>query len=152
MSEASRWPIDYDTLNKGDSITRERLERITGKAAGTKDYQLKLLAIQSQIERELHQRNRHWTVKIQKDEIRILTDSEASTYNHALQVQARCAMEKRFLLNSAVDIAALDDEQRKQHERTMEIDGKYLMAMQTVRKQLRLTSHKRRTPTLLPKA
>lgn len=152
MNDVSRWPIDYDALRKGTTISRERLERITGKQAGTKDYQLKLLAIQSQIERELNQRGHAWTIKIQKDEIRVLTDAEASTYNHALQVQARCAMEKRYALNAAVDVSALGEDQRKQHDRTMEVDGKYLLALQHVRRSLRLAGHARRTPGKLPSA
>lgn len=144
----TRFPIDYDALKKGDVITRDRLEQITGRKAGSKDYQLRLLSLQSQIEREMAHRGQPWTIKITKDEIRILTDPEASTYNHALQVQARCAMEKRYQLNSSVDVAQLTDDQRSQHERMMEIDGKYLLAITSVRKQLKLTAHSRSTPRI----
>lgn len=148
MNDTSRWPVDYDTLEKGDTVTRERLEQITGERAGSKGYQLKAIGLQSQIERELHSRGKLWTVKIEREEIRILTDPEASSHNHALQIQARKAMQKRFALNTAVDVAKLDDEQKKQHDRLMEVDGKYIQAITAVRQQLRLASHRRTVPAL----
>lgn len=148
MQTATRHPIDYDALAQGHTITQDELKRITNCKPGTKQYQLKCLALQSQIEREMRERGRIWTIKIEKDEIRILTDAEASPYNHALQVQARGALFRRFALNSAVNIAELTEDQRKEHDRFMEVDGKYVLALQATRQQLRLKAHKRATPAL----
>lgn len=148
MNETSRWPIDYDSLNKGDIIPVERCEEITGKRQGDSRYDLALLDLKDRIQGELHDRDKFWTLRTEKGAIKVLTDAEAYTYNHAEQVRARSAQVRRFALQSAVDVDKLSPDQRKEHERNVEVDGKYLQAMQGVRSQLRLSANKRNVPGL----
>lgn len=146
--EAERWPIDYDALQKGDVIPSDLLERVTNTNRESAEYAFAVLKMKDRIERELHDRNRDWTLRIHKGEIKVLTDPEAATFNHAEQVRARAAMMRRFLLALAVDVSLLDEDQRKQHERNVEVDGKYIQSMRDVRKQLACKGHQRNTPAL----
>jgi hypothetical protein len=152
MTEATRWPIDYDSLTKGTIIPVQRIEEITQTQRGTSAYDFAVLRLSARIERELHDRGRIWTVKSEKGALKILTDSEAAVYNHALQVQARASELRRFALQQAVDVSSLGTDVRKQHERNMEIDGKYIQARIAVREQLRLTASKRNVPGLPEKS
>lgn len=149
MNLVERWPMDYDELRKGDIIPAERVERIVGiKQSAGQAYQLALLSLTSQIAQELGDRGRNWTLKTERGGIHILTDAEASTYNHREAKKARRAMLRRHQLNLSVDVGALNEDQRKQHDRIIEIDGKYVQAMFATRKELQLQAHRRSTPAL----
>lgn len=147
--EAERWPVDYDALVKGSIIPAETLERITQKKRDSADYALAVLNLKERVEQELFDRNKHWTLRIHKGEIKVLTDAEAAVHNHAEQVRARRAMHRRYALQLSVDVSRLEDDQRKQHDRNVELDGKYIQAMQDVRKRMLPTAHKRNVPALM---
>lgn len=146
--EAGRFPFDYDAMKKGDIIPTSTLQRITGKHPDSADYAFAVLKLKERIEKELRDRSKDWTLRIHKGEIKVLTDPEAATFNHAEQVRARAAMTRRFALSLAVDVTQLDHEQRKQHERNVEVDGKYIQALRDVRKQLAFKGHERTVPAL----
>lgn len=148
MSEASKFPIDYDSLNKGDIIPVNRVEQIVGKKQDDPMYQFALLKFTDRIQRELQDRGQWWTVRTEKGAVKILTDTEAVSYNHAEQVRARSAQLRRFALQQAVDVTQLDNESRKEHERNLEVDGKHVQALLGVREQFRLSASKRSVPGL----
>jgi hypothetical protein len=145
---AERWPIDYETIEKGDVIPVGRIEELIGAKQFTSAYDLGLLQLTTRIEDELHERGKPWTLRTEKGAIRVLTDAEASAYNHSRQVAARKAMRRRFALLVAVDPDLLDDDQRKDHERYVEVNGKYIQADNAVRAQLRLIPNVRNVPGL----
>jgi hypothetical protein len=149
MMQATRFPIDYDALNKGDTIPADRCEQILGIKQSVPRYALALLGLKERVEDELHERGKNWTLRTEKGALRVLTDAEASTYNHHESRRHRHALKRRFALGSAVDMANLTDDQRKEHERTLYTDGRYVQAMEDTRKQLRSEAHQRATPKQL---
>jgi hypothetical protein len=146
--ELSRWPIDYDSLQKGSTIPAAHLERITGKSRNSSDYALALLKLKNRIESELVSRSKDWTLRVHKGEIKVCTDAEAATFNHREQERARSAQQRRHMLQLAVDVTELTPDQRLDHERNCEVDGKYVQAMRETRKTLTHRGHKRTTPAL----
>lgn len=138
-----KYPIDFEAIFKGQLITVEELQKITGKKPGTDEYQFALLSLQSAI-----QNKTSCTVKIQnKFELLVLTDEEASRHNHKLFLQNVRGMRSRFDLNAAVDVGELSDEQRAKHERNLVVQSLYIQAITTTAKQIAVEAHKRKLPS-----
>lgn len=148
--EATRWPIDYEAIKKGDSIPVDKVERLVGVSRTDARFSLLAMQMAKQIERDLHINKKMWTVRTEGGSIRVLTDAEASHYNHSRQRRDRRSMFRRFALNSAVDATLLSDDQKQQHDRAMEVDGRYIQAMRSTRAQLSAETYRRNTPTMLP--
>lgn len=146
------FPFNYDELQKGMSISAERLEQIVGVPRIHKDYAFKVLAVKERIERELRDRNRVVTVAIIRDCLELLTDEAAAEYN---QQQAKIAIRKlgrAHFRNGHVDVTQLTQEQREQHERNLLINGQILTAIRSIRRKLLPKPHERQTPGLLEAA
>ena len=146
--KATRYPLDYDTLKKGDVITAEQLEKITGLPRDSTKYQLKVMALQQHVADELAVRGRPVTVVVRLRELVILTDAEASTYNHErLGVHLHGAM-RAHDRTQAVDVSNLDDDQKKEHVRRIEVGGKFVQAIVETGRKLKLRGYERKTPGL----
>lgn len=74
----SKYPIDIESINKGDYIPKEIVEQITNEKVGTKEFEFARLQLGQNIEK-LFKFNRDMVVvlKYRKDGIQILTDIEA---------------------------------------------------------------------------
>jgi hypothetical protein len=150
MSEANRYPFDLDKLNKGDLIPVNQIEKIVGVRRNTESYALKLMAVQQRLSRDLRNAGRNITVVTHKKGIKLLTDAEASQYNHLKVHQHRRAMLRGHYRNMEVDVAQLSEEQKSQHDRYIEVDGRFVQAVQQVSAQLKLEPYVRTTPGLPP--
>lgn len=147
----TRYPLDFDALKKGDYIPPERIEEIfqIKLEDDIKAFHLKLLGLKEQIEDRLWARGETATIKIEKDGVRILLDSEAADYNEESFNQALRKAGKAHHRNLHVNVGLLEDEkQLKQHERTLEVQGLVLQAISETHKKLRLHAAKRTTPGL----
>jgi hypothetical protein len=111
-----RWPVDYETLSKGDVIGVERLERITAMKYGTKDYELAILALSKRIEAVMEKMRRPVSTKIEKGCIQILDDPAASDYQHGRCGQALRAIRRGVRRLLQVDSSRLTAEQRERHD------------------------------------
>ncbi len=148
--DASRFPFDYDTMQKGDVIPAERMSELIGEAVGSEGYKLGILRWAEIIMSELAERGNPATVLPQKTgELRVLTDEEASAY-HANAFTKRIRGMRRDLDGMRrVDPAVLGEEVRRQHDRRVEIMGKtYQGALSGRRAALKLVAHERQTPGL----
>lgn len=148
MTEVQPHPVDYTTLAKGDVISVARLEQILGVARTHQRFAFKVLRLKRRIERELMKLGNRFTLAVVKGDLRVLTDPEAAAYTHVEQEHARRRERRRFVQQVAVDVTNLDEDQRKQHERNLEIDGRYIQAQGSVRKLIRLEAVKRSVPGL----
>jgi hypothetical protein len=148
MSDVQRHPIDFERLSKGDVIPVNRIEEIVGVKRDDKNYSILLLQLKGRVERELFERKKLWTLTTEAGEIKILTDAEASAYNAIEAENARRRERRRFALQCAVDVGELTEEQKSEHRRRVEIQGRYIQAQTGVRKQLRLEDTKRNVPGL----
>lgn len=148
MNDVTRSPIDYDSLNKGDVIPASRIAEITKTSPDSKKYPLQLLRLKNRIERELAERGHVWTLATINGDLKILTDAEASTYNYVESSHARRKERRCFVRQGSVDTSQLPSDQRREHDRRLEIQGRYIQAQASVRQQIRLKPAERNVPGL----
>jgi hypothetical protein len=142
------YPLDFETLKKGDSIPPARLEQLTEQTRGTDSYNLAVLALRERIVRECRDRGKNFTVAVVKGALRILTDEEAAVYN-VRTFRAGFRRSGHSLRRLAkVNTAALSDPQKKEHERTLIVFGKMLQAARSARARtaIELSEHRRGVP------
>lgn len=147
MEEVKYHPIDFDALNKGDSLSPEQLATITNCQVGTTRYQLAVLRLCDQIQRELDDRGKQVTVAVKKGFVCVLTDEEASIHNNRLFSRHRRGQWRSHARNMQVDVSQLSQESRAAHERNLIVNSAVLAAMREA-KRVALQSHKRSTPGL----
>lgn len=81
MSDVRKWPLDYDELEQGQVIPKERLRDIVRETPGTEPYKLAYLELASNISREMMARKGSTVLAlVRKSAIRILTTEEAAEY------------------------------------------------------------------------
>jgi hypothetical protein len=131
-----KYPLNFDSINKGDTLSCEKLQHVTGKTPGTDEYRYAILGLQALI----HERT-EFTVKIQVDgSLRILTDPEASDHNNKLVLQGYrmiCSRHERSLM---VDVENLTEEQRTRHDSRLLIQSRYVTALTRETRQIRIES------------
>lgn len=142
------YPLDFDTLEKGTVIPREKVEEIMGVKFTSPRYQFKLMALVDMIQRGLKKRGLLWTVVIRGDQVRILTDAEAVEHNQKQTERGRRKMTRAFVRNRAVDVSQLSEEQKQTHERQLLNQGRMLQAMRVALRAIKSEAHQRQTPGL----
>ena len=147
-SDIQYYPLDFDALQKGDVITIDRLEAITGKQRGTQAFQLAVLSLRERIISECKDRDKFFTVAIVKGNLRILKDDEAAVYNSRTFKMGMKRSRKSLSRLAKVDVGNLDDLQKKSHERNLIVFGKMLQAARSAQKSLAATPHQRTLPGL----
>ena len=146
------FPFNYDELQKGTSISAERLEQIVGVPRTHKDYAFKVLAVKERIERELRDRGKVITIAIIRDSLELLPDEAAARYN---KQQNRIGLRKVMRShnrNMHVDVTQLTQEQREEHDKELLVTGQILSAVRSIRRKLLPQPHERQTPGLLESA
>ena len=140
--------IDEWKLAKGDYISPEFLEGLTGFLRYTQEYSLAIMGIRDGLERKLSAIGNPITIKQEDKGLRLLTDSEAAEYNahrgDALLVQMGRAHER----NLAVDSNNLSQEEDREHLRSLQVQGTILSAAKKIKRQFRLRPFQRKTPGL----
>lgn len=133
---SEKYPLDFDLLNKGDSIPPHKLRDLTRADPGTPQYHFGVLKLRDQIRDEMESRGRPVNVAIVDGHLRILTDEEAVPYL-AERFRAGQRLMARTLQNEAiVDTANLTEETKAKHERNLQIHGFKLAALRAVGRKL----------------
>ena len=132
-TELKPWPMDFDTLQKGDVIPVADVEQMTGKKQGTKEYQFAILNVVDRIKGALFHKEKFWTIAIRKDAICILTDAEATEYNFREGERAQCRLKRLNVQMLAVDSTQLTDEQRDVHYRKQQTLAFVVSSMRSAR-------------------
>jgi hypothetical protein len=141
----SRFPIDFDAVQKGDKFTPEQIETILGISQDSERFQLAVLAFVERIRDELDSRGKPATVAIVKKCVTILTDQEASIYNATEFDRGLRKSGRAHRRAVQVDVGLLDHDDRQRHERNLTTQAAILTGIKTARK-LAISSHKRTTP------
>jgi hypothetical protein len=143
-------PLDYETLKKGDYITPEQAQEITGKKMNDPKFPLALLNLKERIRREMQAQRRPITAKVEQLGIRILSDPEASNYNDKQASSALRKLGRSVKRLLQVDQRNLDDGETKVHERRIVTWSKtYQAAKASRRESLKLPVHERKTPGVI---
>lgn len=129
-----RYPIDFDSLAKGDIVAVETIEQILEVKHGTTAYQLGCLGLCGEIEKQMSYRGPRPTLKISKGAILILHDNEATiTSERRIRNDLHRAVRNYGRLTQVV-IANLTDEEKTQHDRRLMSQGRLLQALARERK------------------
>ncbi len=148
--DAQRYPLDYEALKKGDVISQEQLEHITGEQAGTQEFQLKVLGLREKIEGAKEDMGEPVVLASHENTLRVLTDLEASERLNGHRRRAVRLLRRTVRRFGAVDVTEFSGDELYTHNRRVEIAGKTLVgAMVGQREAAKALPHKRQTPRLM---
>jgi hypothetical protein len=134
---ASRYPFDYEAIEKGDSFPVSEIESITKKEYGTKEYDFAIMTLQATVTRELEAIGKSYTVVIQKGGLTILTDTEATRYNDQRFMSGFKTMVGAHFRQMGVDTTQLEEVDQQHHERRIMKQSHMLMGAKNGRSEAR---------------
>lgn len=145
---AEHWPIDVDSLKKGDLIAPEVIEKWGGISRHAEGYGFKVLAFKDWLERALRDRGRPICLKGEQYGLRALDDPDASRYRSQRQKRALRAVAIQHRGLAEVDVRRLSPEERQVHDRRTVVSGLFVSAIAGARKEIHQLPHRRQTPGL----
>lgn len=150
MSKTTRFPLDFDVLQKGDVIGPDVLEEITQEKAGTDAYKLKVLGLRFQVEQHMEQRGCDvYVVGYHGDSVRILLDAEGDKHTTGVVVSSIRKMARFIQKQIRIDVSEFSEQQLHHHDRMVEVNGKTLQGtIRGRREAFKALPHKRNVPGL----
>lgn len=147
--KATRYPIDYETLEKGDSIPIERCESILDIQRGDSLYQLGLLKLAQTIMDAMMEHGRPVQVVQDHGALRVLTDAESSSYQDRRADRALSQMREGVRQLGHCDVSTMSDYEKALHTRRVRVvGGTYLGAKNGRKEAHKLIAYERKTPGL----
>ena len=140
--------VPFESIGKGSYITPEVIERATGFMRGSNEYSLQSLRLKDMIESWFEEHENPVTIKIEQDGLRILTDTEATEYNHRMfKIGMRRLFEShRKMLN--VNEKDMTQEQVSAHRQRVNAQAHVTASVWTQNQTLRLIPYSRQVPTI----
>jgi len=119
-AEASRFPLDFDSLKRGDFLSPEAVEEATLKQRTDPDYWRAVLRLKAKIVDHFKVAHGDLVTVVQRgDGLRILTHAEQAEHAPMREERAVRQLVLSHAEGQAVDLSQLDSEQRQKHERWM---------------------------------
>lgn len=140
------FPLDFDALKKGDVISLGQLQEITQEKYGSDAYRFKLMKLSERIQDELDDRGLPVTVASEGGELKILTDPEASNYNGMYFRTRMRQMMRAHRRAMAVERENLTELQKQEHDRRVEVQGRYVGALIGEKEKLAVEACERSVP------
>lgn len=128
----SIYPLDVSELNKGDTLSVDRMESMTGKKCGTDEFRFAVMSVQEFI----HAKSELTAKALGDGALRILTDAEASDHNARLFAQGLRMVFSRHERGLQVDVDQLTPDQRKRHDARLISQSRYVSALSQSRKEI----------------
>jgi len=146
---ARRWPFDIDSLDKGDVVHASQIERAFDvQRCDVKGYQLAMMKAKERLVRAAADiRGMVWTVRQDGENLRILTDAEAISYNAAEFDRGRRRMARSQCRSLGIERINLSDDQQTELDRKLIYQATVLQAMNDASKSLAPKAHVRTLPT-----
>lgn len=120
MSTPSRFPLDFDALQRGDFLAPEVVEAATLCKRTDSGYWAKLLRLRQEVRDHFQGKRGDLVTIVQEgDGLRILTHPEQAEYAPKREERAVQQLLISQAEGAAVDLAQLNTEQRQRHERWM---------------------------------
>ncbi len=145
------FPINFETAEKGDIISVERIEEVMNVKRTDKSFPLKKMGLQSMIESGLRNAGKYYTIRSfsKGDCLRILTDEEASLYNNGRAKAAIRAHARSLDRLSHVDTSEFNDDVKRSHHNSLTVHGAIQSAIVTAKtKAYQAIQCERKTPGL----
>lgn len=142
MSEfqsAEQYPMNFAELRKGQTITTDEIERITGVTRGSHRWPFAIMQLQSQIERGCMAVNNPILPRVRRDQIVMLHDAQADIElrrDHNAHVRGlRRALTRQL---SIVDPSLLTADERARHDHNVAVQSRCVQAIRkAVKRQLK---------------
>lgn len=133
--------IDLTALEKGDFLSEAFLREITGYDPQENEqvYRIDVMKLRAAILKA-----RPFSVRHEGYSLRILTDADASFYEHGNNEKHRRGQTRSYSRLAQVDENNLDDATRNQHRKFIEQDSRFLSAQQSAEKEIRLQQARER--------
>lgn len=131
--------LNFDTIKKGDFIPAYLIEKETGKAVNDKHYPLAQLQLKDAIIK--YHSNRYQVelfIKSEGDNLRVLDDKEAYTYNNRLIGNTLSRAYCRYKRNLKIDRRNLNGDDIIQYNRQIEIQSYAMQGMDTKIKKIKM--------------
>jgi hypothetical protein len=135
-----KYPLDFDALKKGDSISPHKLMEIVRANVGTPKYQFRVMNLERRIRREMACRGRPVNVAIVDGHLRILTDEESVPYMIRRWGVGERIMRRTLENEAIIDTGNLTEETRQRHERNIQVHGFKLAAIRAAARKLKKPS------------
>lgn len=117
--DATPFPIDFDALKKGDVISKDVIADFYGVEIGDRRYPLRAMAFSERICKEMERRGRPVIVTCENDDLRVLTDKEASLYMERRFKETRRAAVTLHARAIRIDTSNIDPDRCRQHDRML---------------------------------
>jgi hypothetical protein len=135
--------IDFAALEKGSVISAQQIVQATGIGTDSRWFPMGALQVREAIERYFREERGLVVSMAQKgDDLRILTDSEASSTESKRFHGFRRRMTKAHRRMVAVDHGQLSFDEQEKHRRELLIQGAYMAAMHAARRTIRAETSK----------
>jgi hypothetical protein len=140
--------IDFGALDKGTVIPAAEVERCLGLPRTHRAYSMAALGLRAAIESHFAVDGVTVTVIQRSDDLVILTDREAAEYNRERFKQHVRGMRRSHRRAAGVNPVPLTEQERRDHDRALEVQGRILLAVAAVRREIAPKPHERRTPIM----
>lgn len=142
------WPIDVNSLRKGDSIGPDVLVPFFEVSLDSREYQLKLAGFVARLEAVLWKDGKRYIVRCSHGSASILTDREAAEYTERRFNAHYRGLRRSNRRAKVVDQKKLGAEERRRHEHSLVVQGAILAGAAKGVESLQPTAYKRRNPGL----
>lgn len=135
--------VNPSTLNKGTFIPPEVMEKATGFQRDSDEYGLQCMRVRSMLEAHFEEKGAPVTIKHEQGGLRILTDEEATEYNHQRFKQTMRGMFEANRRMSNVDESNMRPDQLSAHRNRVNAQAHVITAVAARNKELRLIPYSR---------
>lgn len=116
-TETTTYPIETSSLRKGDSIPLSTLCNILKAQPGSSRFAFGVMRLKEHVVKSLAMRGLFVTVIVRNNELMILTDAEANTYNMKFAKTGARRIRRSRARHAMIDLSKLTPEQRNEWDR-----------------------------------
>lgn len=128
-----KYPMDFESLQQGQYISAEQVERITGESRDSiealKRYNFKLMGLKDEIKKALRNMGKIWEVISEDDGLRILTHKESSKYQDQKRKIGKQKIYTAHTYITAVNTSGFTEDEKKVHNRRAEMSGRTILGL-----------------------
>lgn len=143
----TKWPLDFDELEIGQSISATLIENMCGFVPGTEGYRLKgQMALIESIRKARPDLDPY--VRTHRHEILIMTPIDAAEHRRRQCTSALRSLVSNHRRNMCVDSSGFDEHKMAEHEHALYRNGRLLGAIAKEKRAMVLEAHKSTKPAL----
>lgn len=133
-AEADTWPLDINSLHKGQDLPASQCETIVGVRQSAARYPFALLGLREWIMTESARIGNPMSVSMRAGGLHINVDAEASRYHSKLAKDAERSVHRNFAhLCRTVSAAGLNEHERGEHEQRVRVLSLKVAALKSAR-------------------